>query len=167
MLYLLDANILITANNQYYPIDQVPEFWSWLQHQAMLGYVKIPYEIMDEILAGHKKGDLLLDWIKEPANKEALLLDETVDGDLVLKVSSEGYAWNLTDDEIQVIGRDPFLIAYGLAREDRCVVTNEASSPGKKREKRKIPDVCDTMQVKWCGPFVFNRALGFSTNWKP
>jgi Domain of unknown function (DUF4411) len=30
MLYLLDANVLITARNRYYPIDTVPEFWSWL-----------------------------------------------------------------------------------------------------------------------------------------
>ena len=27
---LLDANILIVANNTYYPIDAVPEFWDWL-----------------------------------------------------------------------------------------------------------------------------------------
>ena len=27
MLYLLDANVLITANLTYYPLDQVPEFW--------------------------------------------------------------------------------------------------------------------------------------------
>ena len=30
MLYLLDANVLITANNLYYPIDSVPEYWEWL-----------------------------------------------------------------------------------------------------------------------------------------
>jgi hypothetical protein len=29
MLYLLYANVLITASNSYYPIDQVPEFWAW------------------------------------------------------------------------------------------------------------------------------------------
>ncbi|MBI3208790.1 MAG: DUF4411 family protein [Candidatus Solibacter usitatus] len=37
MLYLLDANILITAHKSYYPLDQVPEFWSWLKHQAEAG----------------------------------------------------------------------------------------------------------------------------------
>lgn len=31
MLYLLDANELITAHNLYYPIDVVPEFWEWLK----------------------------------------------------------------------------------------------------------------------------------------
>ena len=40
MLYLLDANILITAHNTYYPIDRVPEFWSLLQHQGAAGFVK-------------------------------------------------------------------------------------------------------------------------------
>ena len=28
MLYLFDANVLITASNMYYPLDAVPEFFS-------------------------------------------------------------------------------------------------------------------------------------------
>jgi hypothetical protein len=27
MLYLFDANVLITANNTYYPVSDVPEYW--------------------------------------------------------------------------------------------------------------------------------------------
>lgn len=34
MLYLIDANILITANNNYYPVDAVPEYWAWLEYMA-------------------------------------------------------------------------------------------------------------------------------------
>ena len=30
MLYLLDANVLIDANRDYYQIERVPEFWEWL-----------------------------------------------------------------------------------------------------------------------------------------
>jgi len=60
MLYLLDANVLITANNLYYPIDQVPEFWSWLHHQATAGQVKVPLEVMEEVKAGRRENDLLL-----------------------------------------------------------------------------------------------------------
>ena len=58
MLHLLDANILITANSQYYAIDQVPEFWGWLQSQGAAGHVKIPLEVMEEIKEGRKK----IDW---------------------------------------------------------------------------------------------------------
>lgn len=30
MLYLLDANVIIDANRDYYPLERVPEFWAWL-----------------------------------------------------------------------------------------------------------------------------------------
>src|SRR5262245_5014861 len=41
---LLDANVLITAHNSYYPIDTVPEFWTWLVHKGRAGDLKIPLE---------------------------------------------------------------------------------------------------------------------------
>src|SRR5271157_6228732 len=131
MLYLFDANVLITASNAYYPIDQIPEFWAWVQHQGKLGNIKLPVEILEEILAGRKKDDLLLDWMKEKENQDALKLDEAVDAALVQKVVFDGYAPDLTDDELEEIGRDPFLIAYCMAAPDRCVVTTEASKPSK------------------------------------
>lgn len=52
--YLLDANVLITANSTYYPLDQIPEFWSWVHHQANANRLKTPGEIMEEIKAGRK-----------------------------------------------------------------------------------------------------------------
>jgi hypothetical protein len=60
VLFLFDANVLITASNNYYPIDQVPEFWEWLHHQASAANIKMPLEIMEEILAGKKDDDPLL-----------------------------------------------------------------------------------------------------------
>jgi hypothetical protein len=42
VLYLLDANVLITANSTYYPLDQIPEFWSWVHHQGNANRLKIP-----------------------------------------------------------------------------------------------------------------------------
>ena len=78
-LHLLDANITITAHNSYYPIDQVPEFWSWLKNEGAFGHVKIPLEIMEEIKQGRKENDLLIEWISQPENEEALLLNESVD----------------------------------------------------------------------------------------
>jgi hypothetical protein len=173
VLYLFDANVLITANNTYYPIDQFKEYWAWLQYQGEAGNIKLPAEIMDEILAGqnNKKGkkneDLLLPWIKQPEIKTALLLDEQVDLELVAAVIERGYAVDLTDTELEEIGRDPFLIAYGMVSTDRCVVTTEVSSPSKKRQNRKIPDVCGTFGVECCTPFKVNRDLGFRTDWQP
>jgi hypothetical protein len=165
MLYRLDANVLITANSTYYPIDQVPEYWSWIQYQAESGNVKIPFQILEEILAGRKEKDPLLDWIKQPEVKKALQLEETVRPKLVQRAVCEGYADDLNDEEIAKLGRDPFLIAYGLAQSGRCVVTTEVSRPGKKRHNRKVPDVCASLSVPCCGPFEMNRALRFRTAW--
>ena len=117
MLYLLDASILITANNSYYPVESVPEFWEWLLHMAQQGYVKIPVEIFEEINDGPNNGekDLLYGWVQELDVKSAFLLDESVDVALVQKAITMGYATNLTDTELEQLGRDPFLVAYAMA----------------------------------------------------
>jgi hypothetical protein len=167
MLYLLDANVLITANSAYYPIDQIPEFWSWLQHQALSNNIKIPREILEEIKAGRRDDDPLLDWVNTPEIEAALLLNDAVDAALVQQVVTMGYAADLRDDEIEKLGRDPFLIAYALAdTTDRTVVTTEVSRPSAQRANRKVPDVCQAVGVSSCGPFALNRALGFRTGWR-
>ena len=52
MLYLLDANVLIDANRDYYPIERIPEFWEWLLSLSTSGQVKIPQETFEEIAEG-------------------------------------------------------------------------------------------------------------------
>lgn len=166
MLYLLDANILITAANTYYGVPQVPEFWTWLLHQGESGVVKIPVEMYEEVVEGRKEGDELLGWIKHDAHRAALAFDEQCKIDVVQKVVKDGYANDLTDDEVEKIGRDPFLISYALGEAERCIVTTEISKPSKKRHNRHIPDVCATLKVNCCGPWDLNRKLGFKTGWK-
>ncbi len=165
MLHLFDANVLITASNMYYPLDAIPEFWEWIAHQAFSGRIKLPVEMLDEVLAGSRREDPLLAWMT--AHKEILRLNEEVDPALVNKVVTEGYAPDLTDSELIEIGQDPFLIAYALAApEERCVVTVETSSPSKLRQNRKIPDVCHHFMVQCKDPFQTYRSLKFSTAWK-
>ncbi len=167
MLYLLDANVLITANSAYYPLDQIPEFWTWMHHQATSNRIKIPREIMEEIKAGRKDEDQLLDWLCTAEVEAALLLDEAVDIALVQQVVSTGYAPDLRDDEVEKIGRDPFLIAYALADPaGRTVVTVEVSRPSAQRANRKVPDVCQAVGALSCGPFTLNKALSFTTGWR-
>ena len=143
MIYLTDANVLITANNFYYPIDRVPEYWEWLAYMGSQGHVKMPFEIFEEVKDGpdDAEKDLLFAWLQEDDIKKSLLLDEQVDPGLVQKVIAEGYAPDLTDDEVEQIGRHPFLIAYALAGKDRWVVTVETSAAKKQRQNRKVADV--------------------------
>jgi hypothetical protein len=61
----------------------------------------------------------------------SILLGEEVSLDLVRRVVTEGYAPDLTDVQIEELGRDPFLVAYAMAGAERCVVTTEVSKPTK------------------------------------
>ena len=81
MLYLLDANVLIDANRDYYAVDRVPEFWEWLIEMGKRGKVKIPQENYEEVVQGK---DNASEWLKY--NKEALLLNEAVSEELVTRV---------------------------------------------------------------------------------
>lgn len=135
-LYLVDANVLITAHNDYYPIDSVPEFWEWLLHQATSNAIKMPLEIYEEIKLGGKDAqkDMLYKWAVDSAVKKNLVLSEQVDQAHVAACTTKGYAPDLTDNELIQIGRDPFLIAYAMASpKDRWVVSNEVSAPSKTR----------------------------------
>ena len=98
MLYLLDANVLIDANRDYYAIERVPEFWDWLQSNGEKGRVKVPIEIYEEVKDGK---DALGAWMKQKEIKNALLFDEEVDEALVAKVIDEGYAADLTDVDVE------------------------------------------------------------------
>jgi hypothetical protein len=95
-------------------------------------------------------------------------LNELADPALVQQAIDQGYAPDLTDDELEEIGRDPFLVAYGLVdTANRCVVTTEVSKPSKTRQNRKLPDVCVSMGVNCCNTFALTKKLGFKTGWKP
>lgn len=169
MLYLIDANVLITAHNTYYPVDRVPEFWDWLLHQAAAGVVKMPLEIFEEVMegTGDVEKDRLLRWLKDDGVKEALLLPEAADIDLVQAVLARAYAPDLNDVELEAIGRDPFLIAHCLASpRERTVVSNEVTKKSQTRSKRKIPDACSDLGVACCNTFAMLRALDWRTGWR-
>ncbi len=166
MLYLLDANVFIDANRDYYPIERVPEFWDWLAEMGTRGRVKVPQEIFDEIvLPRPDPPDVLVEWLIR--RKGLLLLDEQVEVQLVAHVTEAGYADDLTDEEIEKVGRDPFLIAYAIVDAPyRRVVTNERSRPSRTRANRHLPDVSHDFSVTCVDTFGLIRELDFRTNWR-
>jgi hypothetical protein len=164
MLYLLDANVLIDANRDYYPLDRVPEFWEWIAFQGSKGRVKLPIEIYEEVRAGT---DGLASWIRDARVREALLLDAEADPALVSRATANGYAPDLTESEIVKVGRDPFLISYALRDPSRhCIVTTETSKPRKTRANRHLPDAAGSLGVDTRNTFELTRELDFTTGWR-
>lgn len=160
---LLDANVLIDADRDYYPIDRLPEFWNWLVAMGERDVVKVPQEVYDKVT---QADDALSRWLKD--NQSALLLAEAVDEDLIRRVIDEGYAPDLSDVETEQLNEDPFLIAYALADpEHRRVVSTERSRPSATRANRKVPDVCDYFDIINYNTFRLIRELDFRTeDWR-
>lgn len=170
MLYLLDANTLIDAKRDYYPIERVPEFWDWLIHHGENDHIKIPIEVYEEFSdTRDSKGnkDALAVWAERPDVIAALRFDEDADPTLVAQITYSGYVANPTDVEILTIGRDPFLISYALKDpENRCVVTTEISKPSRQGANRHIPNICDDFSICCMNSFQLIRELDFSTSWQ-
>ena len=126
--------------------------------------VKILQEIYEEFKGATSD---LGKWARNHATESALLFAEDVDPSLVARVVDDGYAPDLTDAEVEKIGRDPFLIAHALVLPtERRAVTTEASSPRKRRANRKLPDVCSGFGTVSYNTFESVRNLNFSTNWR-
>lgn len=158
-LYLLDANVLIRAHEDYYPVDRIPAFWAWLLEKAEANVVKIPRFIFHEVAP--PPGPFAA-WLAQRRVKDALILAEEIPVSLVRQVTEIGYAPDLTDVELETVGKDPFLIAAAMLGNDRIVVTIEVSKPSKIRHNRKVPDVCKTMGVKAIHPLELYKVLKFS-----
>jgi hypothetical protein len=158
-LYLLDANVLIRAHADYYPMDRIPGFWTWLLSMATANVIKMPLEIYHEVATS---ADILGTWLKRSDVKDAMVLGEMTDGSRVRRIIAEGYAPDLNDVELEEIGNDPFLVAAAFGGPDRVVVTREVSAPSKKRANRKLPDVCSQFGVLPINDFALYRALNFS-----
>ena len=120
MLYLLDADTLITGDRRAYPLRRFPVFWEWLRHQGTLGNVKIPLEQFEEVTSG--RGDIV-DWLCTEDCRAALILAEDLDPALVADTTLQGYG-PLDENGVELVGRDPFLVAYGRVEPgERTVVS--------------------------------------------
>lgn len=110
MLYLLDANVLIEADRDYYPMNQIPQFWDWILSNSRAGKISIPREIYREITTGNT--DRLSTWIR--SNRKSLLLKQSAIPSIVSGVVKTGYASDLSTSELKNLGQDPVLIAYAM-----------------------------------------------------
>lgn len=126
-MYLLDANVLIDAHRDYYPLDRVPPFWAWLVAHGEAGMIKIPDAIYRELLAG--RGELS-DWIHEPVTQSALRLSEDHAISHVRRVMELRYESDLTAF-IDMSTRRRCEQRQSMEPDRRTLRRNLSSAPGK------------------------------------
>jgi hypothetical protein len=103
-------------------MDRVPEFWSWLVHQAGLENIKLPQEIYDELAdksTVKADRDELAVWVDHSEIRPVILLGEEPDMDHVSRVTYNGYTPNPTDADLIKIGRrsDSCLLCFKRYRQ--------------------------------------------------
>ena len=156
-IYCLDANVLIQAWQKYYSPDICPEYWELLNNFGESGKLFIPALVHEEIT---RTEDELSNWLKLSKIPIRPITES------VTKCLNKIYSTNPNHKYLvdSVKGRslaDPWVIAHAID-ERAIVVTKEekVTASNKKKNKIKIPDVCENMNVNCINDFQLIRKLG-------
>ncbi|QOJ27503.1 MAG: DUF4411 family protein [Ignavibacteriales bacterium] len=148
--YCLDANVLIQAWQKYYNPKFCPDYWGILDKLGQEKRIFIPEQVFDEIV---RTEDDLTKWLKKsqiPIVKITLSVTQCLQ-----KIYSADHKHRLLVDNIR--GRslaDPWVIAHAM-NEKATVVTKENKETALNSTRIKIPNVCESMNVRWMDDFQF------------
>ena len=148
MVYLLDANVFITAKNNYYGFDFCRAFWDWLDLAHAAGTVLSVEKVYDELM---ERDDDLSEWCR--VRRPFFLPLASTDISAVAAVNR----WANDSPDYDPAAKaefadaaDSFPVAQAVAA-GHTVVTHERISDGRKRIK--IPNAAAAAGVSWCTPF--------------
>jgi len=160
-LFVLDANVFISAYRSYYSFDIVPSFWSNLLTLADQAEICSVDKIQQEIVnPREKKPDQLHEW---SSNNFGKYFNRT-DAQAVFNNYGKIQQWANDSDHFTDAAKDEFarnadswLIAYAMA--NNCtIVTHETYRPDAKR-RIFIPVVCEAFKVDYMDTFEMLRKL--------
>lgn len=165
-MLIMDADVFISAKNQYYAFDLCPGFWESILHHGSTGNVRSIDRVRNELLAGRKTEDLVL-WVKNDL-PPAFFLD--TNGEDVTSAYAEVMLW--VQRHPQYFDRakakfateaDGWLVAYAMSH-GATVVTNEQPRP-ESRNRVLLPDVCTQFGVAYRDTFLMLRDLAIRFGW--
>lgn len=160
-IYILDSNFFIQAHRSTYPLDVALGFWDKVKSLAESGVIVSIDKVRDEL---YDKNDDLEDWCKRNL-PDGFFKDTSSVMAEYARVSAWAYSKsshflpNALNEFLDAGEADAFLIAYTLAGTNtRCIVTQEVSNPQRKN-KVKIPDCCDNLNVSYVNVMDMFRLL--------
>lgn len=164
-IYLLDSNVFIQANRQYYAFDLCPGFWKCLVSKATPGQLQSIDRVKAELKHGH---DDLWDWAESEV--PATFFAPSGDSDVInhytkIMIWVQGQA-QFTPEAKAEFARvaDGWLIAYAMAKA-RVLVTHEAYNPNI-RKKVPMPNICKEFGVPYLDTFAMLRQLDAKFDWR-
>lgn len=148
MTYLIDTNIFVTPQNDYYCNTFHPGFWEFLSKHIKSGEIIVIEGVYNEIAEGH---NYVATYIKELKDNGTLELAYCSDsetqknyGEIVNIVQNNGIYKNESKEKF-LSGADPFIIAKAKTM-NATVVTLEAIV-SQDSAKVKIPNICNKFEV--------------------
>nr|WP_154325071.1 DUF4411 family protein [Pantoea sp. 201603H] len=148
MTYIIDSNIFIQAQNDYYCMDICPGFWDFLSERFYSGELLSIKHVYDEIA---HKDDPIYEWVKERRSFFSAVDDEATQrnfADIANYVQTEYELRKKNNHNIApfLSVADPWLIAKAKSL-SATIVTHEVRAKGS--PKPKIPDICDQFGVSF------------------
>ena len=149
--YLIDSNVLIEANNQYYGAQFCPAFWDWLALRFYDGHVSIIHHVARE---ASNRDDVVARWVSK--NEAFFLTPDSTVTEAAHTIGNWVRSQNFRHGAIREFmdSTDNWLIAYAMAHA-YTVVTQEVRSNGVR--KVKIPNVCEQFNVPCINTFEMLR----------
>ena len=161
-VYVLDANVFMTAHHDYYAPDLCPGFWECLEHYSRAGRLSSIDRVRSEILSPDK----LVEWIKQAPSD---LFRSSAQHEVV-KVFSQMQTWVQGNAQFLSQAKDEFarvadgwLAAYAKVH-GAIVVTQEVFDPNV-RKRAPLPNVCKKFDVTHQNMFEMLRELGVRFDW--
>ena len=161
-VYVLDANVFMTAHHDYYAPDLCPGFWKCLEHYSQEGRLLSIDRVRSEILSPDK----LVEWVKQAPSKlfRSSAQREVVDAFSEMQMWVQGNEQFLppAKDEFAQVA-DGWLAAYAKVHR-ATVVTQEVFDPNV-RKRVPLPNVCKQFNVNYRDTFETLRDLGVRFAW--
>jgi hypothetical protein len=152
-MYLLDANVFITAKNVHYDFTVVPGFWDWIDHAVSNRQAVSIDRVLSELRA---QRDELSRWVQ---GRPEMFRRTT---DALAPALARIAAWATSQPHYEAAAlatfldsADYYLVAHALTFGD-TVVTHEVPAPSA-RKRVKIPDACRGVGVDYVSPFAMLR----------
>lgn len=160
-LYVLDANVFISAYRGYYSFEVAPSFWNSLVNLADESKICSIDRIQDEIINPNDANpDPLQEWTSE--NFRSYF--EKTDAIDVLENYGLIQQWAFDNPQFTEAAKDEFarnadawLIAYAMTK-GHTLVTHEAYNPDVKK-RILIPVVCRVFNVEYVDTFEMLKEL--------
>jgi predicted nucleic acid-binding protein len=145
--YCLDANVLIQAWQKYYNPKFCPDYWTILTLLGKNGKIFIPESVYEEII---RTEDDLSKWLKG-SKIPIIKISEPVTKHI--RKILEDFPMLVDNTKARSLA-DPWVIAHAL-HEKATIVTKEEKVTAINSNKIKIPNVCDTIGIRWINDFQF------------